>query len=408
MFKIATKDEMGTYIKRAIKKKGFPSHRQFGKSCLEEWGMPTDDEELRKISNRLSQIINGKKWIQIEDLPVFSKLLDMSCEEILSAGKCFSASSSHVTNYSIAMSRDVDEWEAYIKREDRLILNADEYGKTVIDYALEFENYDFLRYLTEHKYIWFVGTDENDLFHNDFGAGTSIERNPMLIKNINLLDAKMKERYDLRIKMITLAIKHGDMKMLTELRTREIPTLYQACWYSVIPTESEKYFDSEMMEALSNASDEVLEFFSKEFKITNRFGTTDIFVFPFISRLIETLIKTNNSYVQWMLKDAIKHNQYAFDKLKELLDLSAEYFKDLHSYNNKWEIIKDNIRNGILQDIRRYDDGKMICYRTVNGKDGIITNLVKVDATSDNVQIKRLIQEVNESYEAVQNITLSI
>ena len=43
------------------------------------------------------------------------------------------------------------------KRKD-----ADEYGKTVIDYALEYENYDFLKYLTEKKYIWFVGKDEID------------------------------------------------------------------------------------------------------------------------------------------------------------------------------------------------------------------------------------------------------
>ena len=93
MFTLADNEKIGAYLKRIINKKGYRSDRQFGKRCLEERNMPTDDEELRKMSNRLSQILNGKKGIQLEDLPVFSKLLDVSCEEILSAGKSFSVSS---------------------------------------------------------------------------------------------------------------------------------------------------------------------------------------------------------------------------------------------------------------------------------------------------------------------------
>ena len=59
--------------------------------------------------------------------------------------------------YSIAFSKDPAEWEAYIQRDDKLILNPDEYDKTAIDYALEAGNYPFLKYLTEKGYIWFVG-----------------------------------------------------------------------------------------------------------------------------------------------------------------------------------------------------------------------------------------------------------
>ena len=400
MFKLANDEQIGAYLKRAIGKKGYRSDRQFGKACLKERNMPTNDEELRKMANRLSQILNGKKGVQLEDLPAFSKLLDMSCEEILSAGKCFSVSSSHVTNYSTAMSKDKNEWEAYIKREDQLILNADEYGKTVIDYALEFENYDLLKYLTEHNYIWFVGTDESDLFRYPFGAGTSIERNPMLMRNLNLLDAKMKERYDLRIKMITLAIKQKDTKMLAELRARELPSLYQVCYYSCTPAECEKYFDSEMIDALTEASDEILAYFSEEFEITDRVGIKNRFMFPFINRLIEALIKKNNEYVKWMLKDVIKHNQYALDKLAGLLDTSVKYYKDLYTNSIHIETVKADITKGILRDINYYDDGNLVSYRTVDVKDGIITNLVKINATANDEQLKRLIQEANEIYNA--------
>ena len=54
------------------------------------------------------------------------------------------------------MSKKQKDWDSYINREDKLILNYDEYGKSVIDYALEFENYDFLKYLMNNDYIWFV------------------------------------------------------------------------------------------------------------------------------------------------------------------------------------------------------------------------------------------------------------
>lgn len=405
MFNLANNEQIGAYLKRAISEKGFRSGRQFGKRCLEERNLPTDNEEQRKMSNRLSQILNGKKSIQLEDLPVFSKLLDMSCEEILSAGKCFSTSSSHITNYSIAMSKNIEEWEDYIKREDQLILNADEYGKTIIDYALDFKNYELLKYLIKNKYIWFVGTDEKDLFYN-FGAGTSIKRNDFFINNLGVLDEKMQQQYELRIKMIILAITHGDTQMLTELRAREIPTLHQVCTYSCSPLMCEKYFDSDLLDSLTNASDEILEYFSEEFEITDRIGITNRFIFPFTSRLIDNLIKTNNDYVQWILRSAIEHNKYALNRLTELLNISVSEYKN--TYNISLEKNKEDISRVILGDITYYDNGDIISYRTLNVTDGIITNLVKVDTTSNNIQVKRLIQEVNKIYNAITNITLNI
>lgn len=53
----------------------------------------------------------------------------------------------------MAFSRNPKEWEAYMNREDNLFLNYDEYGKSVVDYALEFKNYDFIKFLMEMD-IW--------------------------------------------------------------------------------------------------------------------------------------------------------------------------------------------------------------------------------------------------------------
>ena len=51
-----------------------------------------------------------------------------------------------------------------------------------------------------------------------------------------------------------------------------------------------------------------------------------------------------------------------------------------------------------------FGDGEIICYRTPDAKDGIVTNLVLVNATSKDVQTNHLIQEVNEIYDKIRNI----
>lgn len=403
MFKVAKDEEIGNYLRQLISKKGY-SQRYFGELCLKEKGESVDETTKTNMANRLSQMIKGKKAVQLDDLPAFTKLLGASCEEILSAGKHFAAFSNRQTHYSVATSTDRSNWEAYIAREDQIILNADEYGKTLIDYALEFGNYDLLKFLMDNKYIWFVGTDETDLFHENFGAGTSIDRAPSLLRNMNLLDAKMKERYDLRMKMIVLAIKNEDRKMLTELRAREIPSLYQACYYSFTPAVCDKYFDDELIIALAGASDEILEFFSEEFTITDRCHANNRFIFPFAGKLIDALLERGNAYAEWVLKDAIAHNRYALDKLTALLTASIDYYKDIYKDGLAYEHTKNDIIKGILQDLHFYDDGNLVCYRAVNAKDGIITNLVQVTAASDDTKTNRLIKELNELYSQIQNI----
>lgn len=141
-----------------------------------------DAKEQSNMQTRMSAIIKGKKSIQFYDLPIFCKLLEVSCEEIITAGRHYEPISGHVTNYEIAFSKDRDKWEKYINRPDKLILNSDEYCKTVIDYALEFKNYDFLKYLMDKNYIWFVDNSKDDgkkyILNRAyrFGAGTSIEK----------------------------------------------------------------------------------------------------------------------------------------------------------------------------------------------------------------------------------------
>ena len=98
MFSIEKNNEkVGAYLKKLIEKK-YPSHRQFCKAYLIAQGLDPNDEELRKMGNRVSQIIKGSKAIQTYDLPFFTELLGVSCEEILSCGKTYVPVSTHITN----------------------------------------------------------------------------------------------------------------------------------------------------------------------------------------------------------------------------------------------------------------------------------------------------------------------
>lgn len=144
--------EIGTYISALIKE-NFNSDRDFCRAYLEAGQGELNEDNIKNMANRISQIKNGKKWIQTYDLPIFSQLLGVSHEEILSAGRCDTSKNSRITNYTVAQSKDPEKWISYIERKEKPILNPDEFGKTVLDYAIEFENYDFIKFLMDEGYI---------------------------------------------------------------------------------------------------------------------------------------------------------------------------------------------------------------------------------------------------------------
>ena len=402
MFDLADNKKIGEYIKRKIEEKGY-NQSQFCKACLFEKDISIEDNsEHRNMCNRLSQIIKGNKGLQLTDLPVFSKLLDMSCEEILSAGKCVKPVSERFTNYYIATSKDEKEWISYVNMPDQLILNADEYGKTVIDYALEFENYGFLKFLMDNEYIWFVG-DNEDYFCYGFGAGSRIERNTLFMQNMGVLDDRMKNQYDLRMKMIILAIKHGDIDMLDELHAREIPSLYYTLM-SCTRMECEKYFDAGLIAALTNANDKVLSYFTKEIEITNGFGAMLKYIFPYTDRLISALIKAKSDYAERIIKVAIKHNQYVLDELTRLVAVDVEFCKEFYGEKIAFDKSKAEIIKKIVDYIDYNNDGNFVSYHTVENKSLLLSNIVRVTESTDKVNLKHLIQKLNEIYDKIINI----
>ena len=153
MNNVKNNQEIGRYLEKLISE-NFESRRKFCIKVLEvQFNAKPSEEQIANYSNKISQIIKGRKGIQIADLPIYANLLNVSCDEILSCGEKYIPIKNHMTNYQLAFSTDKKVWEKYINVEDSIALNYDEYGKSLIDYAFQFKNYDLVKYLISINYI---------------------------------------------------------------------------------------------------------------------------------------------------------------------------------------------------------------------------------------------------------------
>ena len=331
---------------------------------------------------------------------MFSELLEVSVDDILSGGEYCRPVSTRLSNYSIAFSENVEEWEAYIQRPDKLILNTDEYGKTVIDYALEFHNYPFLKYLMDKKYIWFDSGEQNE-YWNSFGAGTSIERRTP--ERMDLLNVKMKERDELRTNLIALAAENEDFEMLDQLRAREIPALYEASYKGYRKLDFEKYINPQMIESLSKCSEKVLVYYSQEFTVTsNILKQGCIFCFPYLGELIDLAIEKKSKAATEMLGNSLKHNKKVF---KRILQVEKTAIASISEYSQY--LTSEEIKDEIMKEFRFYEENDVVHfnsgYISKDDYQGICSNVIRISVSSKNRSMQSLIDEVNEVYDKIAN-----
>lgn len=411
MFTVKTNEEIGSYIEKLIANK-FPSKRQFCQAYLKLQGISDDEDETRKMANRISQITNGKNSIQTTDFPYFTELLEVTCEQILSCGSYFVPKQNRPTNYLIAFSKNKKEWEQFIERKDKLILNEDEYCKTAIDYAIEFGNYDFLKFLIEKGYIWFDSRNDRG-YYKTFGAGTSIERRRSYRIDNYLQDELLNEDH-IRFEIISLALKNDDFGMLDKLRAREIPEMYYQTHYSGVSPEYEKYYNDELVSQIAKSSNNVVEYFTDEFEIRNKFMYKDdnrvnTFMYPYISELLDKLIENNHPYMEFALKNAINHSQKILDFIKNSIADSIESMIEIYKATSQEEQLSQlriSFVDKAAEDLTVYDNCRAIKYFDWFGSTGkgITTIIAYVSAESNDALISGLINELNGLYDRIENI----
>lgn len=395
MFRTACNEKIGKHISELINKK-FKSTREFCKEYLKlenpEITEPTKDE-IDKKANKLSQIKQGKAGIQIEDLGYFTELLDVSCEEILSAKGHPASNEYRYTNYNFALSDSEDYWEHFINRDDKIILNADEYGLTVVDYAIKFKNYNLLKYLVDKKYIWFVNKNQND-YSCTFGAGTSIKRNPT---QANALNSRLEYTDTLRTDMAALAMENHDFKMLEYLHARETPDLYNTCYISGFPINYEENYNDNMLNHILNSTSDVIDYFTKPFTVKNADKEITC-IFPYAEQLIEKMIRCNNKYTAQALRNAVEHNKWALNTLSKMVteafySYDSPYFDEETAYEAATRYFRmDNERNFFSYCQLNMYPRKNAKYMTMK------TNIVSISVCSKSPEINTLIDELNEIF----------
>lgn len=414
MFEV-DKTKIGKHIAELIEASEYKNDRQFGIAYLKLRYGSLDEAAIPNIQNRICQIKKGNKWIQIEDLPIFAELLGVSIEDIVSAGTSYAPVTGRVTNYSITSSSNPDEWEAYANREDKLILNPDEYNKTVIDYALEAGNYQFLKFLMDKGHLKFVGTDKQ-WYHDNFGeygAGFGAETN---IKrrdhgSVDILDTWLKNKDDLRFKMIALAIKNRDFDMLNRLHAKEIPLLYTINHFPNFNPREDKLPESknvtQFLQSVSTSPNTTLAYFFEPFTIESAIkNNKNTFFFPFAGRILDLMIENKADSAARFIEKATTYNKTVLAKLMNEFESSIKSSKEYYNQLKCPEVYNDElIRTEALRNYYFYSKTGFVAFTTPRfaKKDavkGFITNIIHVTAKSSDPEIQFLIDELNETYDS--------
>ena len=401
MFRTATNEEIGKYLFKLIDEKSdkFKSGRDFCKQYLflEKGEQPSDDE-IQKQANRLSGIKSGKYGLQIQDLGYYTELLEITCEELLSAGKSKPAFPDRYSNYTFAHSTDRGYWERYINNDDKLFLNADEYGKTILDYAFECENYGLIKFLTENNYITIVDNESTKDYVMTFMPPDKAMK--YMSRNANKLNDEIINNDKIRTTVVALAIKKNDKYFLTKLRAREIPALYSVCEYgfSTQFDNFESSYNDKLTNAVANADKEILGYFSEPFSIKSE-HSEGVFIYPFLGRLLDKMISENNKNTVYVLERTLDYNSNVLNELSEKITQSyimyKKYCDDKEAFSGAVKYFDMN-DNGVFT-FMNYDPSD------TSNLIKMKSNVIHISKKSKDEKINELISKINKIYFAIKN-----
>lgn len=401
MFRTATNEEIGKYLFKLIDEKSdkFKSGRDFCKQylLLEKGEQPSDDE-IQKQANRLSGIKSGKYGLQIQDLGYYTELLEITCEELLSAGKSKPAFPDRYSNYTFAHSTDRGYWERYINNDDKLFLNADEYGKTILDYAFECENYGLIKFLTENNYITIVDNESTKDYVMTFMPPDKAMK--YMSRNANKLNDEIINNDKIRTTVVALAIKKNDKYFLTKLRAREIPALYSVCEYgfSTQFDNFESSYNDKLTNAVANADKEILGYFSEPFSIKSE-HSEGVFIYPFLGRLLDKMISENNKNTVYVLERTLDYNSNVLNELSEKIAQSyimyKKYCDDKEAFSGAVKYFDMN-DNGVFT-FMNYDPSD------TSNLIKMKSNVICVSKRSKDEKVNELISKINKIYFDIKN-----
>lgn len=160
----------------------------------------------------------------------------------------------------------------------------------------------------------------------------------------------------------------------------EIPELYYKAHYlSRACPDVDVHYDKNMVSHIAKSGDKVLDYFTDPFEIRNQIRYKDgsdrkhIFVFPYISPLLDMLIENNSPFLKTALEKSIQHNENTREKLETLI---KEFIDNGGRHGASWK-----------EEVDFHENGNIICFRDTLAVAGIITNIARVTKKSANAQV---------------------
>ena len=417
MFEVKSNKEIGRFLGYLIDSKYMKRNdfcRDYLKLSHTKISSESVTESVKGMSNRLSQILRGQKSIQVYDLLYFSELLSVSCETILSAGSCNCETYARLTNYDVAGSKNKRLWNKYANANQETFLRCDEYGKTLLDYAFENENYKLLRYLYDNGYILFSEEcyshePDEEILRNYYGLvnefeNTAVNYRTMMNSSYGHGCVGINQRW--RNELISMAVENSDLPMLNEVLAREQRFMHNFYAGMVLDELSDEYRTSieRLVSVIADSVNEsVLNYFSEEYEImwkTGRRENSGIYTYVCIGEVADIMIKNNHKGLELVLKNILKHNKNTEKKIQNLIDEYA--VREYSDYNNP-EMYSDYISRCI-----HYSGNKRVVATNFSGCHNIASNIIQIKEESKDKYINLLIKKINEFYKKLSGLDSKI
>ena len=409
----AKPEEIGQYLDNLITRK-YGSRKAFSRKFLDKLG--ETDEDTQNTENRFYKIVKGTNEIPAYDLLLTSELLDVSCEEILSAGKLRIPTSAHITNYDIACSDDLSLWKQYLDHGCTLYL--DEFKKSVIDYAFEKKNIKLFKYMIEEDIIWLVADREKDNYYreDDYEVDCNLFKYGSNLQNF-FWESNIKKEERLRTKIMLLAIETGNSDVLDKLRARDTAEFNYTARMHGNHTVLYEGYNEEFVKLVAEAvavseSNSVLDYFSVEYLILDENSTV---VCPFYSWIIESLIiKEKYDYAEKYLERAIDHNKKIYELIQnnineeyqiQIDDIEAQKKEEMmwcYSIGTSFEKhgrhfpTEEETMDRVISSFEYDKVNHIVFYRKPYSHEWILSNLVCVSEMKGPKNITTLIDKLNE------------
>ena len=402
MFEIESKENIGAFLSDLTNAK-YNKLSDFVKDYLGITNETIETKLVRNTKNYFLQIFKGEKSIQTYHLVPFSRLLGVSCESILTAGKSdIRASKYYLSNYDIAASDDERTWKYQFEHYKREFLNYDEYGKTIFDYAIENHNYALIQFIKEKKLF--------GLNKNMCEPGWSYDVND-LNKKIEIKDEFEKYRYNsaayyhisendyYRSQLTAMAVERNDIEMLELIKARESRKIgiYGINKYN----ENEKKqtcFLSEIISIANTDNEEIIEYFTGEYYRKAPFGwqnddiSYSMVMHIYMGEVAAIMLKYGQTkFLLKVLRAIYEHDRAVRDEFQKRFDEAYD------EYNGE-ELNFVYLLHKVLE---ISEDGKIISIRSCFKSLLLFTNIIRINVDGiklEDEHIKSYIQKINERY----------